>query len=119
MPRLTIFLISFGLSGLTGWATGWGLQMGYWWVTGAKFVTNQTNYITAVACTFLMYLYHSISIDLESSHSCNSSDCKAHIVQPTLANYTLISYGHNNRSIAEKCTFLESKNSNRGQPSDV
>ena len=47
MPRLTIFLISFGLSGLTGWATGWGLQMGYWLVTGAKFVTNQTNYITA------------------------------------------------------------------------
>ena len=46
MPRLMIFLISFGLSGLTGWATGWGLQMGYWLVTGAKFVTNQTNYIT-------------------------------------------------------------------------
>ena len=46
MPRLTIFLISFGLSGLTGWATGWGLQMGYWLVTEAKFVTNQTNYIT-------------------------------------------------------------------------
>ena len=28
-------------------------------------------------------------------------------VRPTLANSTLISYGHNNRSIIEKCRFLE------------
>lgn len=46
MPRLAIFLILSGLSGLTGWATGLGLQMGYWFVAGVRFVTDQTNYIT-------------------------------------------------------------------------
>src|SRR6266700_1665311 len=46
MLRLLIFLILSGLSGLTGWATGWGLYKGYWLVTEVKFVTNQTNYIT-------------------------------------------------------------------------
>ena len=56
MPRLTIFLIFSGLSGLTGWATGWGLHIGYWLVMEVKFVTNQTNYITAVSQILLPLL---------------------------------------------------------------
>ena len=35
------------LSGLTGLVTGLELQLGGWLVIVAKFVTNQTNYITA------------------------------------------------------------------------
>ena len=35
-----------GLSGLTGSVTGLELRLGGWLVTEAKFVTNQTNYIT-------------------------------------------------------------------------
>src|SRR6266704_2214610 len=36
-----------GLSGLTGSVTGLELRLGGWLVIVAKFVTNQTNYITA------------------------------------------------------------------------
>jgi hypothetical protein len=32
--------------------------------------------------TFFMYLYHSISIDLELSRSCNSTHCKAYSYNP-------------------------------------
>jgi len=35
-----------GLSGLTGSVTGLELRLGGWLVIVAKFVTNQTNYIT-------------------------------------------------------------------------
>src|SRR6266571_6469628 len=37
-----------GLSGLTGSVTGLELRLGGWLVIVAKFVTNQTNYITAL-----------------------------------------------------------------------
>ena len=53
MLRLPIFLTLSGLSGLTSWATGWGLHMGYWLVTEVKFVTNQTNYITGLLAVHL------------------------------------------------------------------
>jgi hypothetical protein len=44
-----------------------------------------------IAYTFLIYIYHLISIDLQLSHSCNSPHCKAYSYEPgshcLLSNY--------------------------------
>ena len=45
---------------------------------------------TPIAYTFLMYLYHFISIDLESSRLCNSLHCKAYkSLSPKLKNFLI------------------------------
>ncbi len=77
MPRLLIFLIPSGLSGLTGWATGWGLYKGYWLVTEVKFVTNQTNYITVLGHGLRDFI-HAWLIKVQSSPGLTSEETRVH-----------------------------------------